>query len=199
MNIKIIVYSLIRLFVDSLFSCYYESRRIRAKQSFIFLSIFYCSLLTVLSGCAVHKFQKSEKLGGYAVARFGYEIPEYTIDLENKAPGDFKIAKERFKRRNDIVEEYYMKMGQIESYFRRYITHYPILMADMAGGVLTLPFHIVSGYRYDHNEKYRAMTDEFDRREREVEDARVAKLRQELMEFIKLDLEKERELDEFGK
>lgn len=149
----------------------------------------------LFSGCAVHRFQKSEGLGGYAVARFGYVIPEYTVDLNKKAPADFKIAKTRFERRNDVVETYYLRMGQIESYFRRYVWHFPMIISSVAANFLKIPFHIVSEYRYDHDEQYRQRIDQLDQKQKLAEDTRIAKLRDELNEFIKKDLEKEEELN----
>ena len=53
----------------------------RLKNKFI--TLIAC---LVLGGCTVHRFQKSEKYDGQTVARFGYIIPEYTTDFENKAP-----------------------------------------------------------------------------------------------------------------
>lgn len=156
------------------------------------LVLFICCLL--VQGCTVHKFQKSEKLGGYAVARFGYVIPEYTVDLDNKAPGEFTVAKARYLRRNDMVETYYIRMGQIESYGRRYITHFPRIMGSMAINTFKMPFHIVSEYRYDHNESYRKKIDELDAKQKAREDERIALLRRELGEFIRQDMEKEAKL-----
>jgi len=144
-----------------------------------------------LSGCAVHRYEKSSKLDGYAVARFGYVIPEYTVDLENKAPQDLAVAKERFKRRNDIVESYYLRMGRIESYFRRYVWHFPMIMWSIFANTLKMPFHIVSEYRYGNNPAYREKIDNLDARQKEIEDARQDKLRLELREFVRKDLEKE--------
>ena len=153
---------------------------------------FLCLLL--FSGCAVHRFQKSEKLGGYAVARFGYVIPEYTVDLENKAPADLTSAKARYSRRNDTVEKYYLRMGQIEDYLTRYVTHFPKMMWSIFANTLKMPFHIVSEYRYEHNEKYRSKIDALDAQAKAEEDARISVLRSELKEFIRQDLTQEKQL-----
>lgn len=152
-------------------------------------------LLAVLSfcGCAVHKFQKSPELEGYGVLRFGYLIPEYTVDLNKKAPTDFKVAKERFNRRKDMVETTYIETGQIESYLRRYVTHFPIMICDFVYNTLAMPSHIIREYKYDHNEKYRQIVDERDAKEKAMEDKRRKELVDKLNEFIKQDLDKEKE------
>ena len=155
------------------------------------LIIAFSAISVFLNGCAVHRFEKSSKLGGYVVARFGYVIPEYTVDLENKAPQDFGAAKRRLERRNDTVETYYLRMGQIESYFRRYIWHFPSIMWRGFANTLTMPFHIVSEYRYDNNPAYRERIDKLDAQQKAREDARLDKLREELKDFIRRDLEKE--------
>ncbi len=127
------------------------------------------------------------------MARFGYAIAEYTVDLDDKAPQDFKIAKARFERRNDTVEKYYIRMGQIEDYATRYITHFPKMMWSMFANTFKMPFHIVSEYRYEHNQAYRKKIDDLDSLQKAKEDERANKLKSELREFIKQDLEKEKQ------
>ena len=148
----------------------------------------------VLSGCAVHKFQKSAKHGGYVVARFAYVIPEYTVDLENKAPSDFNLAKSRYLRRNDMVETLYIRMGQIENYGRRYFTHFPRIMWSIFANTFKLPAHIVSEYRYDHNEKYRQKIDALDAQKKAKEERKINQLKEELKSYLTKDLEKEASL-----
>lgn len=155
-------------------------------------SLFLCFLF--LSGCAVHRFQKSQELGGYAVARFGYVIAEYTVDLNNKAPVDFALARARYLRRNDRVEKYYIKMGQIEDYLTRYIAHFPKMMWSILANTIKMPFHIISEYRYEHNEKYRNKIDDLDAQAKAREDTRIEKLKSELKDFIRQDLDKENTL-----
>lgn len=139
----------------------------------------------------MHKFEKSEKLGGYAVARFGYVIPEYTVDLDNKAPQDFKLAKARLERRNDTVEKYYIEMGQIEDYLTRYVTHFPKMIWSIFANTIKMPFHIVSEYKYEHNQAYRNKIDDLDAKQKAKEEERINKLKSELRAFIGQDLEKE--------
>lgn len=127
------------------------------------------------------------------MARFGYVIPEYTVDSNNKAPEDFNLAKDRYKRRKDTVEVYYLRMNQIESYLRRYVGHFPAIMWSIFANTFKMPFHIVSEYRYEHNEEYRKRIDDLDREEKAREDARIAKLKNELNGFLKQDLEKEKQ------
>ena len=152
--------------------------------------LFIC--LGLLSGCTVHRFQKSKGLGGYGVARFGYVIPEYTVDLDNKAPEDLPLAMDRFKRRKGTVESTYIKMGQIEDYITRYITHFPKIMWSLFANTIKMPFHIVSEYRYAHSEKYRQKIDDLDLQAKAKEEERVSALKSQLREFIQQDLEKEK-------
>lgn len=167
-----------------------ENKKYNKKISLSHFLLLCCALF--LSGCAVHQFQKSQRLGGYGVARFGYVIPEYTIDLDNKAPQDLELARQRYRRRKDRVERAYIKMGQIEDYLTRYISHYPKIMWSVFANTLKMPFHIVSEYRYQHDEKYRAHIDELDARRDAKEDARIKQIKDELHEFIRQDLEKEK-------
>lgn len=155
----------------------------------IILLFLFCGLF---SGCTVHRFQKSQGLGGYGVARFGYVIPEYTVNLDNKAPEDLSLAKGRFKRRKDTVESAYIKMGQIEDYITRYITHFPKIMWSLFANTIKMPFHIVSEYRYEHDEQYRRRIDDLDLQAKAQEEEKVNALKSQLREFIKQDLEKEK-------
>lgn len=155
--------------------------------------VFLLIICLAFSGCAVHRFQKSEKYGGQVAARFGYVIPEYTVDLENKAPQDLTLAKSRFIRRNDTVETYYIRMGQIESYGRRYLTHFPRIIWSIFANFIKLPFHVISEYRYDTNEHYRNKIDSLDALQKAKEDAKTNQIREQLKEFIRQDLEKEKQ------
>lgn len=149
----------------------------------------------LFSGCAVHRFQKPQKGGGYLAARFGYVIPEYTVDLDNKAPQDFNLAKARLQRRNDTVEKYYIEMGQIEDYFQRYVGHFPKIIWSIFANTIKMPFHIVSEYKYEHNEAYRKKIDDLDAKQKAEEEERINKLKSELREFIAQDLENEKQLN----
>lgn len=177
---------------------YPQCRRFESAPRYFRMRKIVVSLLlifsgnAILSGCAVHRLEKSKELDGYAVARFGYVIPEYTVDLNNKAPEDFSLALDRYKRRKDTVEIYYLKMNQIESYFRRYVGHFPMIIWSVFANFWKMPFHIVSEYRYEHDEQYRKMIDDLDNGQKVKEDQRIAKLKNELNEFIKQDLEKEK-------
>ena len=162
-----------------------------AANSYSINKVFLLIISLILSGCTVHRFQKSEKYGGQTVARFGYIIPEYTVDLENKAPQDLALARSRFTRRHDMVEIYYIRMGQIESYGRRYLTHFPRMMWSIFANTIKLPAHIISEYRYDTNEKYREKIDALDAKAKAKEDAKTSQIKEQLKEFIRQDLEKE--------
>lgn len=77
------------------------------------------ALVVFLSGCATYKFQRGLKPydKGYVVSRDDYTIVEYTIGKNNSVP-DLGLARQRFKKRRNIVEHYYKKMGYIENRFK---------------------------------------------------------------------------------
>jgi hypothetical protein len=146
-------------------------------------------VLVVLSGCANYKYELAQKGydGGYLVRRHGLLIPEYTIDAQNKAPRDKKIAEERLIRRRDTVNFYYKKMGRI---YNDGLTR-----ATDAGNILTGPFKLpgaaAEDYKYEHDEEYRK---KFDQEQRSIEEQELESrqsFKQELSEYIKRDMELE--------
>ena len=157
-------------------------------KKLLILAIF----MQLLQGSTVHKFQKAKSLdGGYGVARFGYIIPEYTVDMDKKAPKDLKLAKQRYSRRKWIVENYYIQMGKIDTYFRRYVWRYPTMISSLTANVFKTPFNVASEYKYDHNEAYRQKIDKADALQKAKEDARNKMIMEQLYDFIRQDLQKE--------
>ena len=146
-----------------------------------------------LSGCANYKYELAQKGydGGYLVRRHGLLIPEYTIDTENKAPQDKKIAEESLNRRRDVVNSYYKKIGRI---YNDGLTR----ISD-AGNLLTGPFKLpgaaAEDYRYEHDEEYRKKVDQEQRNKEEQELANRQSLKKELLEYIKRDMELESDLN----
>jgi len=153
------------------------------KRILIFL------ILLFLSGCANYKYELAQKGydGGYLVRRHGLLIPEYTVDTQNKAPHDKKIAEERLIRRRDTVNFYYKKMGRI---YNDGLTR-----ASDAGNILTGPFKLpgaaAEDYKYEHDEEYRKKFDQEQRNSEEQELASRQSFKQELSEYIKRDMELE--------
>ena len=62
----------------------------------------------------------------------------------------------------------------------------------MFANTLKMPFHIISEYRYEHNEAYRKRIDQQDALAEAEENERIKKLKDQLYEFLKIDLEKEK-------
>lgn len=154
-----------------------------------------CALILFIffvSGCASYKYEKmADPYQGYVVKRNDYLIPEYTIDTKSKAPEDLIVAKQRFKRRHNIVDDYYKKMGRIENQFKVLIVDYPLCMISLLTAVIQLPYMMVCDYKYEHNAKYKERVDsrydELDRREAR----RKESLQLSLNIFIERDLRRE--------
>ena len=149
-------------------------------------------LLIILSGCATYKFQRGQKPydKGYVVARDDYTILEYTVGKDNNVP-DLELARKRFKKRRNMVEHYYKKMGYIENHFKMAFWDPCIIFMKAIGGVFRLPSVAISDYKYEHNPKYR---EKVIRRERErdaKEEARIQKLKDALNIYIQKGLTRE--------
>lgn len=146
----------------------------------------------VLSGCASYKYSSGVKPygEGYVVARNNTVIPEYTIGVENKAPLDLGLAKERFKARRGKVEYYYKKMEIIYNQLSAFMA-YPSFIWGMVTGVFKLPFILASNYRYERNAAYRKKIDARDMEKRLSEERKRKELEDKLNNFIKQELEKE--------
>ncbi len=146
-----------------------------------------------LSGCATYKFHhgKAPYDKGYVVSRDDYAIPEYTLGKDNKVP-PLKVAKERFKRRRRVVEDYYKKMGFIENHFKTAVYDPPVTLIKMVGGVFCLPYIALSDYRYEHNPKYKERVKQNDAKQDDREAKRIASLKDKLNEYLVKDLAKEK-------
>lgn len=156
---------------------------------------FLALLLLLLNGCATYKFQKETSgENGYVVSRRGFVIPEFTVDENNVAP-DLELAQERFNRRKTVVEQYYKKMGYIESRYKEIFWDPPAMMADFLKGFVTLPFIAISDYKYNHDPAYRDQVIQKEEKQEEQEENRIDGLRKQLAEYIKEDLTKENKKD----
>jgi len=146
-----------------------------------------------LSGCATYKFHhgKAPYDKGYVVSRDDYAIPEYTLGKDNKVP-PLKVAKERFKRRRRVVEDYYKKMGFIENHFKTAVYEPPVTLLKMVGGIVRLPYIALSDYRYEHNPKYKERVKQNDAKQDDREAKRIASLKEKLNEYLVKDLAKEK-------
>lgn len=150
-------------------------------------------LVLFLSGCAPYKFQKGQPPydKGYVASREGYTIVDYTIGRDNTVAQNVALAKERFKRRRRVVEDYYKKMGAIENRFKQAVIDYPVMFFKLALGVFKMPGIAIKDYRYNHNPKYRERIDKLEEEKEIQEQARIKKLKDALNNYIQKDLEKE--------
>jgi hypothetical protein len=155
----------------------------------IFFLIFAAVLL---SGCATYKFQRGKEPfdKGYVVLRDERVIPEYTIGKDNSAPG-LELARQRFERRRNTVEDYYKKMGVIENHLKMAVCDPMVMLAKVVTGVFKLPFIAVSDYRYEHDPKYKERIDKLENEADAREQARIKKLKDELGGYIQKDLSSE--------
>jgi len=155
----------------------------------ILLSIF---ALIFLSGCATYKFQRGQPPydGGYVAKRNNFTIVEYTVGKDNTAP-DLEVAKERFKRRKATVEEYYEKMGYIESTFKENFLNPPIMIAKLIGGFFRLPFIAMNNRKYNNDPKYREQVKKQEDEKYAAEKNRKIVLKEELSSYIQKDLDTE--------
>ncbi|MDD5595743.1 MAG: PKD domain-containing protein [Candidatus Omnitrophica bacterium] len=153
---------------------------------------FYLLFLISLSGCATYKFHHGQTPydKGYVVARDDYDILEYTLGQNNTVP-DRKLAKTRFLRRRDIVEDYYKKMELIENHFKMAVWDPASMFLKLIGGMFRLPFIAIADYRYEHDPIYREKVKKMEKLKDEQEEARVNALKERLNLYVQKDLEKE--------
>lgn len=151
-------------------------------------------LVVFVSGCATYKFQRAEGPfnKGYVVLRDDYKIPEYTLGKDNIIPDNLELAKERFRKRRNIVEHYYKKMGYIENRFKMIFVDPCILFVKMIGGAFRLPFIAVSDYKYEHNPAYREKTLKMEQERESREEKHIQKLQDKLNIYIQQELNREK-------
>ncbi len=153
--------------------------------------LFIIVLLT--SGCATYKFQhgKAPYDKGYVVSREDFTILEYTIGKDKAVP-DIKLAKERFRRRKGIVEDYYKKMGRIENRFKEETYDRITVSLKLVGSVFAMPGRIISAYKYENNPEYKEKIQKLEAENYAREEARINKLKEKLHTYIQQDLSKEK-------
>ncbi|MDD4899827.1 MAG: PKD domain-containing protein, partial [Candidatus Omnitrophica bacterium] len=156
----------------------------------IFLLLVFCVMN--LTGCATYKFHHGQAPyeKGYVVSRDDYDILEYTLGQNNSVP-DRKLAKTRFLRRRDIVEDYYKKMNLIENHFKMAVWDPASMFLKLIGGLFRLPFIAIADYRYEHDPIYKEKVNKMEKLKDEQEEARVKALKERLSEYVQKDLEKE--------
>lgn len=155
--------------------------------------------LTVLSGCAPYRINQGIKAPmdkGYVVSRDGVAFPEYTISEDGLPPDNVYLARQRFKRRRKVVEDYYKKLGVMDNRFKENIPDRLGYFWGIVGSVFTLPVRTVNAYRYEYDPKYRERIDKIEEEKTARLKERVEKLRAELKEYIRKDMEEEKRLEE---
>jgi hypothetical protein len=147
----------------------------------------------VVSGCATYRFQKGKAPydQGYLALRDGYPIAEYTLGAGNAVPADLALAKERFSRRRASVEQYYRRMGYLQSRFYEAFWGPLTNMGKMVTGIFRLPFIARHNYRYDHDLRYREKIRQQQQDADIREQARIKKIQDELKAYVQRDLEVE--------
>jgi len=153
--------------------------------------LFIIILLT--SGCATYKFQHGNLPydKGYVVSRENYAILEYTIGRDNTVPC-INLAKERFKRRKAVIEDYYKKMGRIENRFKEQVWDRIVMFPKLIGSVFSMPGRIISGHKYENNAEYREKIQKLEAERDAQEEARIKKLKEGLYIYIQEDLSREK-------
>lgn len=148
--------------------------------------------LTLLSGCATYKFHHGQDPynKGYVVSRDDYTMLEYTLGKDNTVP-KLDLAKERFKRRRDVVEDYYKRMGYIENRAKMTFWDPAAMFLKLMGGIFYLPVAAVNEYRYNHNPAYKAKVDKLEEENEAKEAMRIKELKEKLMAYVDKDLVKE--------
>jgi len=155
--------------------------------------VFLVVLAVFLSGCATYKFHhgKAPYDKGYVVLRDDYTILEYTIGKDKTVP-NLELARERFKKRKNMVEHYYKKMGYIENNLKMTFWDPPVLFLKFIGGVFRLPSIAIADYKYEHNPQYREKIIKMQQEQDASEEARIQKLKDTLNIYIEKELAKEK-------
>jgi hypothetical protein len=154
-----------------------------------------------LSGCATYKLShgKAPNDKGYVASIDDTVILEYTLGQGDTVPSDLDLAKERLKRRKDTVEDYYKKMGKLESRFKQTLINWPKFMLQTVTGPFRMPFAAVRDYKYEHNAQYRERIRKREEAEDAKEAARVKGLKEKLAKYIQRDLAAEEYINQkFG-
>jgi len=153
--------------------------------------VLICSV-SLLSGCATYRFNhgKAPYNKGYVASRDDYTIPEYTLGRDNTVPQKIHLAKIRFKRRRNVVEDYYKRMGFIQNHFNMVVWQPCIYLVKMVGGVFCLPGIAISDYRYNNNPQYKEKIDRREKKQDKAEEDRIAGLKAKVNIYVQKDLNK---------
>ena len=145
-----------------------------------------------LSGCAGYRYHHGQSPydEGYVVSRDGYTILEYTLGPDDSVP-DRYLAKERFKRRRRVVEDYYKKMGYIQNRFKEAVWGPWTSLWKLVGGIFRLPFIAVADYKYEHNPEYKKKVQETYAQKEAEQEEHVEELQASLDEYIQEDISQE--------
>ncbi len=154
--------------------------------------IFLVVLALFLSGCATYKFQRGQTPydKGYVASRDGRTILEYTIGKDNSVPR-LALARERFKKRKNTVENYYKKMGYIENNLKIAFWDPAVLFVKFIGGIFRLPSIAIADYKYEHDPQYRQKIIKMQEEQDAREEARIQRLKEELNAYIENELSQE--------
>ena len=127
---------------------------------------------------------------GYIVSRSGFIIPEYTIGKDASAP-DLLLAKERFSRRQKIVEYYYKRLDLIHNRFNETFWEPTRDISKFIAGMLITPVRFYTDYKYNHDQKYKTKVDARDARIDAMEEQRLKEVKEKLKLYVQEDCAKE--------
>jgi hypothetical protein len=154
------------------------------------MRLLVCVAIVILCcGCATYRFGRGQPPydKGYVVSRQGQIIPEYTLG-ENDSVPELAVAKERFKRRREVVEGYYKKMGIIANLFKENFADRAVAIGKIVGGVFMTPATLISDYRYERDPEYRRKVRQLEDEQEAQLEVKIRKLKEELYIYIQQDL-----------
>ncbi|MCU0666652.1 MAG: PKD domain-containing protein [Candidatus Omnitrophica bacterium] len=159
------------------------------------IRILFLLLVVFLAGCVKYEFRRGKDPydKGFVVYRDGFGIAEYTLGKKNSVPDDMALAKERFARRHKMVEDYYKKMGYINSRQKQFFINYPKLLLQLVASPFCLPFAAYSHYKYEHDPVYRERIDKKEQQQDSFEEARLKELKDKLASYLTEDLSNEKD------
>lgn len=151
--------------------------------------LFYFLLLIFLTSCATYTTARGGKKynNGYVIKRNDVIVPEFTIDIQGRAPEDERLAEQRFKRRKKRILQYYKKMGYFGTMIWEHARHF-------SSGIIApfrAPIEGIKYHKYENDPEYRAKIDAQDEEEERIEQERIKAIEEEMREYIEEDLELE--------
>ncbi|MEW6008615.1 MAG: hypothetical protein AB1629_03170 [Candidatus Omnitrophota bacterium] len=160
------------------------------NNKFLYLLLATC-YFSLLVGCAtVYTIEPGGKKynNGYVVKRNTIIIPEFTVDSQNQAPLDSKIATRRFKRRKKKILSFYQQMG----YFGSTVLEDAKMFGSSFWAPFRAPIEGVKYHKYETDPVYRAKIDAQDEQEEKREQEMILSIQKRMQDYIVKDMELEK-------